>query len=35
MKKNWKRFLICAAIVLGSVLLTLAMGQIQFFSSWI
>ena len=31
MKKNWKRVLICAAIVLGSVLLTLAMGTIQFF----
>ena len=33
MKKNWKRVLICAAIVLGSVLLTLAMGTIQFFKT--
>ncbi|MGD1072315.1 MAG: adenylate/guanylate cyclase domain-containing protein [Bryobacteraceae bacterium] len=31
MKKNWKRAVICAAIVLGSVLLTLAMEDIPFF----
>jgi adenylate cyclase len=31
MKKNWKRALICAAIALGSVLLTLLMENIQFF----
>lgn len=31
MKKNSKRALICAAIALGSVLLTLLMGNVQFF----
>lgn len=31
MTKNWKRFLICAAIAVGSVILTVLMGNIRFF----
>jgi adenylate cyclase len=31
MNKHWKRILICAAIVLGSVALTLLMSNVQFF----
>jgi adenylate cyclase len=31
MKRNWKRAAICAAIALASVVLTIALGRIQFF----